>query len=164
MPTPAYPLPSATVGRPESNPILALIRAFHRTESKLVRKAIRLAHKLAQYGSSCDIPLECAHIGEGLLLPHRAIGVVIHPDTVIGVNACIFHGVTIGQAGGVPTLGNCVEIGPGAMLFGGITVGDYAQIAPGAIVTKDVPAYSLVMGANIIKPNTHRFPNHLQTA
>ncbi len=43
-------------------------------------------------------------------------------------------------------IGNDVWIGAGALLIGGVTVGDGAVIAAGAVVTKDVPAYTVVGG------------------
>lgn len=44
------------------------------------------------------------------------------------------------------TLGNDVWIGEDAIIMGGITVGDGAVIAARAVVTKDVPPYSVVGG------------------
>ena len=38
------------------------------------------------------------------------------------------------------------SIGANATLICGITVGEYAMVGAGAIVTKDVPAYAVVMG------------------
>lgn len=51
------------------------------------------------------------------------------------------------------TIGNDVWIGYGARLLQGITVGDGAVIASGALVTKDVPPYAVVGGvpAKVIK-------------
>ena len=43
-------------------------------------------------------------------------------------------------------IGNDVWIGYGAVLLGGITIGDGAIIATGAVVTKDVEPYSIVGG------------------
>ncbi len=43
-------------------------------------------------------------------------------------------------------LGNDVWIGQNAMLLAGIHIGDGAVIAAGAVVTKDVPAYTVVGG------------------
>ncbi|MDD6094436.1 MAG: DapH/DapD/GlmU-related protein [Clostridia bacterium] len=43
-------------------------------------------------------------------------------------------------------LGNDVWIGAGAILLEGITVGDGAVVAAGAVVTKDVPPYAVVGG------------------
>ena len=52
-------------------------------------------------------------------------------------------------------IGNHVWIGAKAMIMKGVTIGDGAIIAAGAIVTKDVPARSLVAGvpAKVIKTN-----------
>ena len=38
------------------------------------------------------------------------------------------------------------SIGANATILSGITIGEYAMIGSGAVVTKDVPAYSLVIG------------------
>lgn len=43
-------------------------------------------------------------------------------------------------------IGNDVWIGDNAMIASGITIGDGAVIAGGAVVTKDVPPYSIVGG------------------
>lgn len=60
------------------------------------------------------------------------------------------------------TIGNDVWIGCRAMVLDGVTIGDGAIIAAGAVVTKDVPPYAIVGGvpAKIIK---FRFqPNEIQ--
>lgn len=51
------------------------------------------------------------------------------------------------------TIGNSVWIGGGATILPGVTVGDRAVIAAGAVVTRDVPAGALVGGnpARIIR-------------
>lgn len=155
-----HDVPSDIHPRPENHPLLAILRKYHATKNPLVRKALRLAHKAVQISSACDIPLECAFLGVGLILPHRAIGVVIHPETEIGINGCIFHGVTLGANGGegAPVLGNCVEVGPGAKIFGHVHLGDYVQVAAGAIITRDIPAFHIAYGVNQHKPNIKRFP------
>ncbi len=38
------------------------------------------------------------------------------------------------------------SIGAGAVLVGPLTIGEYAMVGAGAVVTRDVPAYSLVVG------------------
>lgn len=43
-------------------------------------------------------------------------------------------------------IGNDVWIGTGALLLGGITVGDGAVVGAGAVVTKDVAPYAVVAG------------------
>ena len=46
------------------------------------------------------------------------------------------------------------SIGANATIVCGNTIGEYAMVAAGAVVTKDVPAYTLVAGvpARVIKP------------
>lgn len=90
-----------------------------------------------------------ADIGPGLLVMHRS-GIIIGP-AVIGSNCVLHHNVTIGQriaAGdhGVPTIGDDVWIGPGAVISGAITVGDGCTISAGTVLSKDVPPRSLVGG------------------
>ena len=50
-------------------------------------------------------------------------------------------------------IGNNVWIGDKATILGGVTIGDGAVIAANSVVTKDVPAYSVVCGnpARVIK-------------
>jgi serine O-acetyltransferase len=96
--------------------------------------------------------LEISHrcrIGPGFHLGHP-YGIIIGP-TEIGANCNVTHQVTIGmgltdRSRGVPVIGDDVWIGPGAILTGAITVGDGATIAAGAVVSRDVPARTLVMG------------------
>lgn len=126
----------------------------------------RLAHALAGRGllpvalllrarsvrrSGADIHPR-ATIGPGLFLVH-SVGVVIGPDAVIGARARIHQGVTIGEPVHVgdgrwvsSRIGDDVTIGAGAVLLGGITVGSGAVIGANAVVTKDVPAGTTVVG------------------
>ncbi|MEP9357611.1 acyltransferase [Sphingomonas sp. KR3-1] len=46
------------------------------------------------------------------------------------------------------TLKRGVWVGAGAMVLGGVTVGEYSVIGAGAVVTKDVPPHSIVVGAS----------------
>lgn len=41
---------------------------------------------------------------------------------------------------------NAASIGAGAVILCGVTVGSYALVAAGSVVTKDVPEYALVSG------------------
>lgn len=108
---------------------------------------------------SCDIPYR-AKIGEGTTFPHDALGVVIHPNAVVGTNCKILHGVTIGGRSGhlsVPDIGNNVILGVHSVVIGPIRIGDNAIIAAGAVVINDVPDNCVVAGvpAKLIKTNTH---------
>jgi acetyltransferase-like isoleucine patch superfamily enzyme len=62
------------------------------------------------------------------------------------------------------TLENDVTIGANATLMPGITIGEGAFIAGGAIVTRDVPAWKMAMGvpAQIMElPENLKKPNRL---
>ena len=50
-------------------------------------------------------------------------------------------------------IGNHVWIGSNATVLSGVTIGEWAVVAAGAVVTKDVPPYTIVGGvpAKIIK-------------
>lgn len=94
-------------------------------------------------------------VGPGLSVYH-GFGLVVNDQAVIGCNVKLRNSVTIGHkraGGGVPTIGNNVEIGAGAILLGDIYVGSDSTIGAGAVVLQDVPAGSTVAGnpARIIK-------------
>jgi len=105
-----------------------------------------------------------ARIGRRFFIDH-GIGVVIGETAVVGDDVLVFHGVTLGGRGGGPgpgskrhpTVGDRVVLGAGSALIGGITVGDDAVIGAGTVVTKDVPANSVVTGiAGTARPRSGR--------
>ena len=91
-----------------------------------------------------------AQLGRGLFIDH-GMGVVIGETAVVGDNVTLFQGVTLGGTGKErgkrhPTVGNNVVIGTGAKVLGSITIGDNATIGANAVVIRDVPADSTVVG------------------
>ncbi len=91
-----------------------------------------------------------AVIGEGIFIDH-GMGVVIGETTKIGNNCTIYQGVTLGGTGKEqgkrhPTIGNNVLIGAGAKVLGPFIVGDNSKVAANAVVLKEVPANSTVVG------------------
>lgn len=91
-----------------------------------------------------------AKIGKGSYCGYGGIGVVIHSDAEIGSNCMIGQHVTIGGGNskypGVPKIGNNVYISHGAIVFGGITIGNNVTIGANAVVTKPVPDNAVVAG------------------
>ena len=81
------------------------------------------------------------------MMPHPN-GVVVHPEAVIGPNCLLFQQVTIGSGPrpGLPKLGGHVDVGPGAKILGGVTIGDHAVIGANAVVVSDVPAGAVAVG------------------
>lgn len=89
-----------------------------------------------------------ASIGPGFCLIHPA-NIYIGRGSEIGENCKIFHEVTLGTGHipGTPKIGNNVDIFVGARVLGGIEIGDNCMISANCVVTKDVPAGSVVMSA-----------------
>ena len=91
-----------------------------------------------------------AQIGKGLFIDH-GMGVVVGETSIIGDNVLLYQGVTLGGTGlekgkRHPTIGNNVVIGGGAKILGNITIGDNSYIGANAVVIKDVPVNSTVVG------------------
>ena len=66
------------------------------------------------------------------------------------------HLVTIGVSKGkIPIIGNNVKVYCGAMILGGVTIGDNVNIGAGAVVTRDVPDNTTIIGnpARIVRRN-----------
>lgn len=91
-----------------------------------------------------------AKIGKRFFIDH-GMGVVIGETAIIGDDVLVYQGVTLGGTGlekgkRHPTLGSNIVIGAGAKVLGDITVGDNSYIGSNAVVIKDVPPNSTVVG------------------
>jgi serine O-acetyltransferase len=85
-----------------------------------------------------------------LFIDH-ATGVVIGETAEVGDNVTIYHGVTLGGTGTDtgkrhPTIGDRVIVGAGAKILGPIKIGDDSRIGANAVVVKEVPSSSVVVG------------------
>lgn len=89
-------------------------------------------------------------IGEGLVVYHGH-GTVIAAHK-IGRNFQIYQGATVGnnprpgRARNNPIIGDNVTVYTNAVVAGHITIGDNVEIGAGAVVMKDVPSNSVVIG------------------
>ena len=84
-----------------------------------------------------------AKIGGGVFLDHGT-GIVIGETATIADDVSMLHGVTLGGTGAErgdrhPKIGKGVLLGAGAKVLGNIHIGDYAKVASGSVVLKDVP-------------------------
>ena len=89
-----------------------------------------------------------ATIGRRFFIDH-GMGVVIGATCVIGDDVMMYHDVTLGARTFVtgkrhPTVESNVVIGAGARLIGDITVGQGARIGANVVITRDVPAKSML--------------------
>ena len=76
---------------------------------------------------------------------------MIGETAILGENITLFHGVTLGGTSDLPvkrhpTLKNGVVVGAHAQVLGNITIGENAKIGAGAVVLKDVPPNTTVVG------------------
>ncbi|MDE6145301.1 MAG: serine acetyltransferase, partial [Muribaculaceae bacterium] len=91
-----------------------------------------------------------AVIGAGTKLGYGGMGVVIHRKSIIGSKCIIAQQVTIGGGNsrypGVPVIGDNVYIAKGAIVFGGISIGNNVVIGANAVVNKPIPDNAIVAG------------------
>jgi len=111
-------------------------------------------------------------VGDVLIGDHTRIGLhntIIGP-VKIGDNVNLAQGITVtalnhnfndpskrideqGVSTSAVNIGNDIWIGANAVILPGVSIGNHSVVAAGAVVTKDVPAHTLVAGvpAKIIK-------------
>ena len=73
--------------------------------------------------------------GPGLHIVHYGT-IVVHPEARVGRNCRLHPSTSIGDYNGVPHLGNNVYIGPGAKIYGPVTLGDNVAVGANAVVNK----------------------------
>jgi serine O-acetyltransferase len=102
-------------------------------------------HRLLSMKLGFQIP--CNVFGKGLRINHFGL-IVVNPNARIGDWCDIHQGVNIGENTDkkTPVLGNDCWIGPGAKIFGGISIGNNVMIGANAVVTQNFPDNSVVMG------------------
>ena len=91
-----------------------------------------------------------AKIGQGAFFDHGT-GIVIGETATVGDDVSMLHGVTLGGTSAErvdrhPKVGRGVLIGAGAHIIGNITIGDFAKIGAGSVVTKPVPSGCTAVG------------------
>ncbi len=128
---------------------LIMFRITHKLWSWKIPLVPRWLSQLARFWTGIEIH-PGATIGRNLFIDH-GMGVVIGETAIIGDNVLLYHGVTLGGSGKEtgkrhPTLGDNVVAGAGAKILGNITIGANSYIGANAVVIKDVPPNSTVVG------------------
>lgn len=157
------PVLSKPAGPPRSAPrelprqlLVRLQNMSHRmTAHAWARPVARLIEILIRIVWSAYLPAE-ARIDASVHLGHNGLGVVVNKDSEIGPNCFLgVHVVLGGKAPlpGAPRLERNVSVHAGAKLIGAIVIGEGSVIGANAVVTEDIPAYSLALGvpARIVK-------------
>ncbi len=126
-------------------------------------------------GSNCDIRknvsidkytyinnnsnVMCAQIGKYCSIGYGVdIGMFEHPTDMVSTSPKLYDEFNCIK--NIPVIGNDVWIGSKAIILQGVKIGTGAIIGAGAVVTKDVPPYAIVVGvpAKIIK---YRFDSEI---
>lgn len=88
-------------------------------------------------------------IGPGLYIGHYG-GIWVAPSATLGAHCNLSQGVVIGVAGrntrGAPKLGDCVWVGPNAVISGPVRVGSGAVVAANSLVVANVPENAVMIG------------------
>jgi serine O-acetyltransferase len=123
----------------------SLSRRLHRAGWPLVARAVKT---LNYYLHGCLLPAE-AEVGEGVILEHYALGIVMHPQVRIGSNCRVYHHVTLASESCIGSeffidLEDNVTIGAHSIVIARpnstLRIGKGAVVGAGSVVTKDVPA------------------------
>ncbi|MDR1460527.1 MAG: hypothetical protein LBI78_02655 [Campylobacteraceae bacterium] len=120
-----------------------------------------LAKNLLEKLYGCEI--NCTEIDKSVLFAHHARGCTIVASKICE-NVVIYQNVTIGsnmrynktnsewENISCPIICKNVVIADGAKILGPIIIGENSVIAAGAIITRDMPANSIIYGVNQFKP------------
>lgn len=126
---------------------------FHRLNHWLWKKKLYLLARMTAHIARFMTGIEIhpgAVIGNRFFIDH-GMGIVIGETAEIGDDVSIYHGVTLGgttwnKGKRHPTLENNVVIGAGAKILGPIIIGAGSRVGCNAVVVKDTPAGSTVVG------------------
>jgi len=126
---------------------------YHRIAHALYKIRLFFLARLLSQGCRFFTGIEIhpgAKIGKRFFIDH-GLGVVIGETAIVGDDVLLYQGATLGGTGIVkgkrhPTIGNNVVIGAGAKVLGNIVIGDNSYIGANAVVVKDVPPNSTVVG------------------
>ena len=135
-----------------------IYRVTHWLWRRRLRFLARAISQVARWLTGIEIH-PGAVIGRRFFIDH-GMGVVIGETAEIGDDVMLYHGVTLGgrqREGGKrhPTLEDGVAVGAGATLLGPITIGSGSVVGANAVVTKDAPADSILVGVPA-KPRTRK--------
>lgn len=124
-------------------------RVWHALWLRGLRFIARMGSQLTRWLTGIEIH-PGARIGRRFFIDHGT-GVVIGETAEIGDDVMIYHGVTLGgrtrdHGKRHPTLEDGVSVGAGAKILGPVRVGARSVVGANAVVTKDAPADSILVG------------------
>jgi len=124
-----------------------LLRRGWKMPARIVKTLNFTLHK-------CLLPAE-AEVGEGVILEHYALGIVMHPQVRLGNRCRIYHHVTFAAETwiGSPhfiTLEDDVTIGAHSIIVARpntpLTIGQKSVLGAGSVLTKSIPPFEIWAG------------------
>jgi len=124
-------------------------RLWHTLWRRRIRFVARAGSQLTRWLTGIEIH-PGARIGRRFFIDH-GMGIVIGETAEIGDDVMLYHGVTLGgrtrdHGKRHPTLENGVSVGTGAKILGPVRIGARSVVGANAVVTKDAPADSILVG------------------
>lgn len=124
-------------------------RVSHALWRRRLRPLARACSQISRWLTGIEIH-PGARIGRRFFIDH-GMGVVIGETAEVGDDVLMYHGVTLGgrtRTAGKrhPTLQDGVAVGAGAKILGPITIGAHSVVGANAVVTRDAPADSILVG------------------
>lgn len=112
---------------------------------KIFRKYYQ--YRKFRLGMKCGFTIPVNVFGKGLAIVHTGT-IVVSPFVRVGENCRIHVCVNIGghHGEGYPKLGDRIYIGPGAKIFGNITIADDIAIGANAVVNKSFATPGISIG------------------
>ena len=120
---------------------------YHINNGHRIRSAY-YCYRLLRQGMKLGWSIDPNTFGPGMCIVHYGT-VVVNPNARIGENARLQAGVNIGASAGeqeAPHIGNNVYFGPGAKVFGNITIASNVAIAANAVVNKSCLEEGVTLG------------------
>mgnify|MGYP003971733149 FL=1 len=126
---------------------------YNNNQTSLINKILKRYYHFRERRLAVALGFDIPHnvFGAGLRINHFG-NIVINGNSRIGMWCDIHQGVNIGANNPpdpkvlVPEIGSNVWIGPGAKLFGQITIASGVVVGANAVVNRDVPENSTVVG------------------
>ena len=114
-----------------------------------LKLAARVLSHIARFLTGIEIH-PGAEIGKGVFIDH-GMGIVIGETAVVEDGVILFHGVTLGGTGKHkgkrhPTVKKGAMLGARAIILGPIVIGENTKVGANAVVLKDTPPNSTIVG------------------
>ncbi|WP_309065172.1 serine O-acetyltransferase EpsC [Microbacterium sp.] len=124
-------------------------RVWHALWRRGLRLVARAGSQLTRWLTGIEIH-PGARIGRRFFIDH-GMGVVIGETAELGDDVMLYHSVTLGgrtrdHGKRHPTLEDGVVVGSGAKILGPVRIGARSVVGANAVVTKDAPADSILVG------------------